>query len=212
VRDDEEAIEDTKGKRWHREEVHCRNRFTMIAQKRCPPLRWLGTPWRFPHPTQDRSFRNIEAQHLQLSMNAWRAPAWVHDNHPEDEFAQFFADAFSSRTFPIPREPCPIQLESRSMPPNDSLRLNDDQRLLPSRPELPQHHPERFVRRSKPQLRMFVFQNCELLPKGQVFQEQIAARAKTSSRVTDKEPHQAEHTSSFTLEQAKLGIWSICLI
>ena len=45
----------------------------------------------------------------------------------------------------MPRKPRPIQLESRLMPANDGLRLDEDQRLLPSRPEPPQHHPEQFI-------------------------------------------------------------------
>jgi hypothetical protein len=61
------------------------------------------------------------------------------------------------------------------MPPNDCLRLDEDQRLSPSRPEPPQDHPEEFVRMSKSRLRTPSFQDAELLPKSQVFQEQIAA-------------------------------------
>ena len=40
--DDEEAVEHAEGERRHSEEIHCCNRFAMIAQKRCPSLCRLG--------------------------------------------------------------------------------------------------------------------------------------------------------------------------
>jgi hypothetical protein len=45
----------------------------------------------------------------------------------------------------------------------------------PPRPKPPQDHPEQFIGNGKLRPRMLQFQNGELLPKGQVFQEQIAA-------------------------------------
>jgi len=47
--------------------------------------------------------------------------------------------------------------------------------------------PEEFVRQSKPGLRMLLFENTELLPKSKIFQKQIAARAKESSKENNKE-------------------------
>jgi len=45
---------------------------------------------------------------------------------------------------------------------------------------------------------MLLFQNAELLSQRQVFQDQIAARAKTSSKKNDEVPQQAEQETSFT--------------
>src|ERR1035438_684335 len=132
MRNDEETVENAEGERWHGEEVHRGNDFTMIAQKGRPSLSRLGIARRFSHPTQYRPFRNIEAQYLQLSVNARRAPGWVLGDHGEDEFAQFFAYALSSHTVPISREPRPIQLESCPMPADDGLRLDENQRPFPS--------------------------------------------------------------------------------
>jgi hypothetical protein len=75
----------------------------------------------------------------------------------------------------MPREPPPIQLETRSVPANNSLRLDEDQRPIPSRPKPSQDPPEEFVRNTKPRLRTPSLQNSKLLPQCQVFQEQIAA-------------------------------------
>jgi hypothetical protein len=48
---------------------------------------------------------------------------------------------------------------------------------------------------------MLPLQNAELLPQRKILQEQIAARAKTSSKETDQKPQQAEHTTSFTRDR-----------
>ena len=50
MRDDEEAVEHSEGERWHGEEIHCSDSFTMTAQKDRPSLCRLGAPWRSPHP------------------------------------------------------------------------------------------------------------------------------------------------------------------
>jgi hypothetical protein len=175
MRNNKETIQQSKVQHWHGKEVHCGDNFAMIAQKGRPSVCRLGTPRRSPHPAQDGTFRNIEAKHLQFSMNAWRTPSPVLSDHAKDEFAQFPADAFPSHALSMPREPRPIQLEPCPMPADDSLRLNEDQCPYPAIPQLPQHHPEQFVRNSKSRLRILLFENTELLTKSQVFQEQITA-------------------------------------
>jgi hypothetical protein len=74
------------------------------------------------------------------------------------------------------------------MPTNYRLGLDKDQRLLPSWPKPAQHHPEEFVRRNKSRLRTLLLENGKLLPKSQVFQKQVAARAKQSSKENSQEP------------------------
>ena len=93
----------------------------------------------------------------------------------------------------MPREPRPVQLEARPMPPNDSLRLEEDQRPIPSRPEPPQDHPEQFIGRGKSRLRVPLFQNAELLTQRQVFQEQVVARTGGSNEQDEQEPQRARH-------------------
>jgi hypothetical protein len=126
-------------------------------------------------------------------MNARRTPGRVIGDHTEDEFTQLLANAFSSRESPMPREPRPIQLEPCPVPANDSLRLDEDQRPLPSRPEPPQHHPEQFVRSSEPRLRVPSFQDAELLPKSQILQETVAARTGRSNERDEQEPQRTRH-------------------
>jgi hypothetical protein len=145
MRNDEEAVENTEGERWHGEEVHCRNGFAVVAQIGSPPLCRLGSLRRFPHPTQHRSLRNLESEHFQFTVNLWCTPCGVLGNHAKDEFAEFFADAFSSSVYAITREPRPIQLEPSFVPTDNRLWLNEDQSFFPSRPKSLQDNPEQLA-------------------------------------------------------------------
>jgi hypothetical protein len=146
----EETVQDTKGQCGHGKEVHLSDHFTVVVQESRPALCRHRTPRDLPHPAQDRSLRDVEAEDLQLAMNARSAPGWVFSHHAEDEFAQFPAHASPAYTSAMPREPLPVQLESGPMPTDNRLRPHEKQRTLPSIPEPPQHHPEQFVRDSKP--------------------------------------------------------------
>jgi len=70
VCDDEEAVQHSKCQSRYREEVHRSDDFPVVAQKGSPSLCWLRAPGRFAHPTQDRSFRNLEAKHGQFAVKA----------------------------------------------------------------------------------------------------------------------------------------------
>ena len=188
MRNDEEAVENVKGQRRHGEEIHRGDRLTMIAQEGSPSLCRLMTPWCSPHPAQHRSLRKIEAQHLQFTMNPWSSPGAVLRDHAENDLPQFRADTLSSRSGPVSRNPRPIQPETLAVPADNGLRLDEDQRLLPANPQPPQHHPEQLVASNKPGLRMLPFENAELLSKSQVFEEQVAARAKQSRNRDNQEP------------------------
>jgi hypothetical protein len=126
-------------------------------------------------------------------VNTRRAPGGILCNHAEDEVVQLLADASSSHTGPMPREPRPIQLELHLMPANDSLRLDEDQCPPPSRPEPPQYHPEQFVGSGKSRPRMSLFQNAELLPQSHIFQQQIAARRPRPNEQDEQELQRTEH-------------------
>jgi hypothetical protein len=62
------------------------------------------------------------------------------------------------------------------VPAYNGLRLAENQRRLPPRPELPQDHLEQFILSGKVRLRMLLLQNGKLLPKRQILQEEAAAR------------------------------------
>jgi hypothetical protein len=79
------------------------------------------------------------------------------------------------------------------MPANNGLRLDENQRPLPSRPKPPQHYPEQLVGYSKSRLEAPLFQNGKLLPKGQVFQKQVAARTAGLNEQIEQKFQPTEH-------------------
>jgi hypothetical protein len=73
MRNHEETVQDTESQCRYREEVHRSNRFSVIIQKGRPALRWFGISWSLPHPTQNSSLRDIEAEHLQFAVKSRRS-------------------------------------------------------------------------------------------------------------------------------------------
>jgi hypothetical protein len=193
--DDEEAIKQAESQCRHGKEIHCRNRFTMVVQEGCPSLYRLGTSWRFPHPALHSSLGDIEAEHLQFAMNLRRAPNRILRDPAKDEFAHFLADTSSSHAEPMPRQPRPIQLESRPMPADDGLRLNEDQCPLPFRPEPLQDPPEQLVGYGESRLRVPAFQDAELLAQSEIFEGQVPTESNRTNEQCEQEPQRARHVS-----------------
>jgi hypothetical protein len=160
---DEEAVQDAKSECRHGKEVHRCDGFAMVAQECRPSLCRLGIPLRFPHPAQHGSLGEVEAEHFQLAVNPWRTPSGVFCDHAKDEFAQFPTDTFSPSAAPMPREPGPIQFEPSPMPADDRLRLDDEERMFPSRPESKEANPKQPIWDGKPRMRMPTCQNGKLL-------------------------------------------------
>jgi hypothetical protein len=79
------------------------------------------------------------------------------------------------------------------MPADDGLRLDENQCPPPFRPKPPEDRPEQFVMSGKSRLRMFPFQDGELLPKRQVFQEEVAARTARPNDQIENMLQLAEH-------------------
>jgi hypothetical protein len=154
VRDDEETVDQSEGQRWYDEEVHCDDRFPVIAEKRRPALSRARIPWSSAHPPQDGSFGDLEAEHPELAMNPRRTPRGVLGHHAEDDLAEFLAYTFSADDGAGAGEPPPIELEAGSVPADDRLRLDNHQRLLSAGPEPPQQNPEELVVVSESWLRM----------------------------------------------------------
>ncbi len=153
----------------------------------------LGISRRFSHPAQHSSLRDVEAEHLQLPVNARCSPGRIFSNHAEDQLAQFPAYTSSARTLPMPREPRPIQFEPCAVPADDRLRLYEDQSPTPPGPKPSRHHPKQFVRGGKSRLRVPLFQDSKLLPKRQIFQQKVTTRTNRSKSQNEQELHQAQH-------------------
>ena len=116
-------------------------------------------------------------------------------------FLQFPANPLSSPAHSMSRQPCPIKLESGSVPSDHSLRLNKHKRLFPSRPEPAQEHPKESVMRSKSRPRTPALQYDKLLPQSQIFQEEVATRTEQPTNKSKTGSEQTYHTVSLSRRQ-----------
>src|SRR5258705_1143572 len=74
--DDEEAVEHAERDRWHREEIHSRNRFPVVSKEGEPTFGGLGISRRPFHPTRDRSLTEIKTEHAEVPMDPRCSPGW----------------------------------------------------------------------------------------------------------------------------------------
>ena len=90
VTDDEEAVEQAKGNRWNREEIHRPNGLPVVPKKGEPALGWIQVSEGSFHPSGNGSFGNIKTEHAQFSVDARRSPAGVLGHHLEDQISNLF--------------------------------------------------------------------------------------------------------------------------
>jgi len=143
MRDHEEPVKHAECDGRHGEEVHCGDRFTMVAQEGCPTSRWLSIPGRLSHPAQDRSLGDFVAKHLQLAVDTRRTPSVVLHYHAKDEFAQRLWCRFPAGSGVGTRDTFPVQLEAGE----PRYRMHNDKNPPPIGPESPQDDPEQPVMR-----------------------------------------------------------------
>src|SRR6185437_7731563 len=96
------------------------------------------------------------------------------------------------------------------MPANNSLRLHDEKRLLPTGPEAAQENPKDAIKGSETRLRMPGCQDSELLPQGQVFEKQVPARTERSGDEHAEEPQRTKHVPVVANLATKQSQSAIC--
>ena len=139
----------------------------MVLQECSPCLRR-----RLVNPTMHQfghcSLEYLDSQLEQLAMNPWCSAERVGVRHLNDKVTDLGADrrpawAFTSGLVP------PEQLETLSMPPNDSLGFDDDQWLPPVYPKATRHYPEKTVFCSNLRPFLVTFPDGQLLAERKVF-------------------------------------------
>jgi len=94
--DDEKAIQNAKGERRDREEIHRSNALAMIPQEGQPALEGIWPSQRPPKPSRDGWLGKAEAQLEQFAMDAWCSPGGILGSHAEDQGANLFANTLSA--------------------------------------------------------------------------------------------------------------------
>ena len=86
------TVQNTKRERWDGEEIHCSNGLAMVSEERQPSLQRIWISRSALDPSRDASFREIETQLEQFTVNARRSPGRILGNHSKNQGANLFAD------------------------------------------------------------------------------------------------------------------------
>jgi hypothetical protein len=92
------------------------------------------------------------------------------------------------------------------MPAENGFGCNDDEMLLPSRPDPSSDYPEELIEEAEARARMSTFQHSELLPEHEILQNKIPAATEGANQGSDPEEKQAEHGK----ELYQINDWKYC--
>ena len=123
----------------------------------------------------DRALGNLEAQLEKLAVDPRSTPE-ILGCHPANEVAYFASEWLATGAFPFSGQPPPVQPETGPVPGNHGLGLHDDEDVCPARPDAPKGDPEGTI--DGPDAGPAPLdQGGELLPKGNVLEQELPARA-----------------------------------
>ena len=143
----------------------------MIFQERPSRLgRWLGPPVK--NQIGHRSFGDVDSQLEQFAMDSGCTPERIGLCHSANKISDLTADRRPPGAFASGLE-LPEQLETLSMPPNDSFGFDDDQCLLPIGPKMGKQNPEETISFAKSGPFDRSPHCCQLLAEYKVFQREI---------------------------------------
>jgi hypothetical protein len=128
--------------------------------------------------------------------------------HSEDNYPNLFAHRFSAPNVAGSREPLPVEAEACPMPSHHYSWRNENERLVPARPEPTEANPERLVNGRESTMGAFGVPHQQLLADGQVFEDKILARAEDDDDdPTDQVPEEGDRGLGILskLSTGKLG-------
>ena len=78
-------------------------------------------------------------------------------------------------------------------PADDGFGRNDDEGLLPSRPDPSSDYPEKLIEEAEARSRMPTFQHSELLPEHEILQNKSPTPTEKANQGSVPEEKQAKH-------------------
>jgi hypothetical protein len=191
--DDEEAVEHAERNRWHREEIHGGNRFPMVAKKGQPALGLVGISRRSLHPTRDGSLGKFKTEHAEFPMDPRRSPAGVLNDHPKDQFPNLLRCWSSSDLPPDSGDQSPVHSKTSPVPTDYGFGCDDEEGVLPIRPDSPGDYPEELIEGVEARARMSTLQRDELLTQSEILEKETLPPAKEAHQRSEAEPEDAKH-------------------
>jgi hypothetical protein len=199
------TIEHAKSDRGKGEEIHAGKGFAMVAKKTDPSPGGFRISGRSLYPARDGSLGQVKAEHKQFAVNARSAPSRILRNHLEDEISDLLRNRLSAHSLPRPGDQTPVQAKASSVPANYGLGSDEDERFVPAGPEPPSSDPEKLVQGAESRSEMASRQHHELLPKGEIFQNQGLRSAKETNESSEPESGKGKHGECYSRSPPSLG-------
>ena len=90
------------------------------------------------------------------------------------------------------RDPLPVELEPRSMPTDDGIGIDNDERVLPSRPESEEGDPERAIEWRDHWFGFLLAVSGKLLTEGQLDNHLLIVASEQSRNASNYECQEME--------------------
>ena len=171
--------------------IHGRDALPVVSQEGLPTvdlIRRSGPPG---HIARDSSLGNVESQLLELAMYARCAPTVV-VGHPPDQLTDFEINSRTARRA-FSRLPRPEDTEALAMPPNDRVRLYDDEGITPVRPNAMKKDPEETVVHRKRWTGSLLLEYGELLSQRGVLDREMHAAMEARDECAEQREEGANH-------------------
>ena len=173
VLNDEETIQHSESKGRHREEVHGRDYFAVIARESSPELAGLAPRIQAPKIAGNSSLRHVEAKFQELSVNSGPAPGGILKRHASDHGSRLSIELWPACSL-CPRSKPPEQAKTSPVPGDDGLWFDDDQDASPCRPEAAEQNPEHPILDLEPRSRLSALEHSQLLAESEDLKSKTA--------------------------------------
>ena len=121
------------------------------------------------------------------------SPGGVLNDHPKDQLADLLRRPSSSNLRPNSGDQPPVHTKTSPVPADDGFGRDDDEGLLPSRPDPPSDYPEELIEEVEARARMSTLQPDELLTQSKILEKETSPPAKEAAQHSKAEHNEAKH-------------------
>jgi len=186
VLNDEPDIEQLVSNSRDDEEVHRRDRFSVVSQERGPALSLAVSRPPLWQVARHRRQRNTEPKLLELGLDLPCSPTIFH-RESSDEYLQLRGDRRSPGTGP--RDRSPVEAEAPPVPLHNCLGLHDAQNVLPPWPDAGEADPEGAVDGGQSRSGTLRGISRELLAQGELYERLLTLASEESPHARKKDRH-----------------------
>ena len=122
-----------------------------------------------------------------------RSPGGILNDHTEDQFANLLRCRSSSELPPDSGDQPPVHTKTSPVPADDGFGRDDDEGLLPSRPDPPSDYPEELIEEVEARVRMSTLQRDELLTQSKIARRRLRRSRKRRTSIPEAEPYETKH-------------------